>query len=178
MVPVVVTLPANAVTTDSATLNATEYPGDEPATVRFVWGTTTDYGNVAVHGRGQRHRTPCPSPAELTGLTINTTYHFCVSVSSPYAQFYTSDQSFTTLTPPTVVRIDTGSGYWDAASSTLSYSGTSPAGAHAFILLQSANATAPLSAWTRVATNSSIPGGFPIPPVGTTAPKYYRVKSE
>ena len=178
MVPIVVTLPATAVTTNSATLNATEYPGDEPATVRFVWGTTTNYGNIAapVVGSGTD---ALPLSAPLTGLTINTTYHFCVSVSSPpYAQFYTTDQSFTTLTLPTAVVIKTGSGYWGAGSSTLSYSGASPAGAHSFILLQSADPTASLSAWTRVATNSSIPGSFPIPPVGTAAPRYYRIKSE
>ena len=79
---------------------------------------------------------------------------------------------------PTVVMINTGSGNWDAASSTLSYSGASPAGTHSFILLQSADVTAPLNSWTRIATNASIPGSFPIPPVGTAGARYHRIKIE
>ncbi len=85
------------------------------------------------------------------------------------------DQSFTTLMPPTV--ISTGSGYWDATSSTLNYAG-GVGGSHSFILLQSADPAAPLWTWTPVATNNSSPGSFPIPPVGTAAPRYYRIKAE
>ncbi|HVM46800.1 MAG TPA: hypothetical protein VMU04_02185 [Candidatus Acidoferrum sp.] len=76
--------------------------------------------------------------------------------------------------------INTGSGYWDAASSIISYSasGGSTGTVYHFILLQSADAATPLSGWTRVATNIGTGGGFPIPPVGTAAARYYRVESE
>nr|MBP8015566.1 hypothetical protein [Verrucomicrobiota bacterium] len=73
------------------------------------------------------------------------------------------------------VTLSTGSGKWDAASSTVSYTGGSGA---RFVLLESANATAPMAAWTRVATNTATPGSFTIPAVGSAAAKFYRVQSE
>ncbi|HOC56728.1 MAG TPA: hypothetical protein PKI20_13985 [Verrucomicrobiota bacterium] len=71
--------------------------------------------------------------------------------------------------------ISTGSGNWDSSSSTLSYAGGNGS---QFVLLESASPTAPMSSWTRVATNSATPGSFTIPAVGTAAPKFYRVASE
>ncbi|HOS75198.1 MAG TPA: hypothetical protein PKW12_08060 [Verrucomicrobiota bacterium] len=80
------------------------------------------------------------------------------------------------LAPPlSPVTLSTGSGKWDAASSTVSYTGGSGA---RFVLLESANATAPMAAWTRVATNTATPGSFTIPAVGSAAAKFYRVQSE
>jgi len=57
----------------------------------------------------------------------------------------------------------------------VSYTGGSGA---RFVLLESANATAPMAAWTRVATNTVTPGSFAIPAVGSAAAKFYRVQSE
>jgi len=169
MTPIVFTLPATAVTANSATLNATVYPTGYGAYGWFQWGATTNYGNVTPNF-GAGPGTPMPVSAQLIGLTFNTTYHFRAVVSGAGG----GDQSFTTLMP---LVINTGSGYWNAASSNLSYSGGA-GGSHSFILLQSVDPTVPLSSWTRVTTNGSIPGSFPIPPVGTAAARYYRVKSE
>ena len=47
-----------------------------------------------------------------------------------------------------------------------------------FVLLKSASTTAPLSSWTRAATNTTTPGTFTIPAVGTGAPLFYRIQSE
>ena len=170
----VTTLPATDVNTYSAKLNGTVYGTTEETFAYWEFGTTTNYGSwtgvADMMGDG-----PIP-PYNLGGLTAGTTYHFRAMAHNNSASGYGSDQSFTTLMPPAFV-INTGSGYWDAASSTLSYAGNAGS-AQSFILLQSADPTAPLSAWTRVATNGSIPGSFSIPPVGTAAPAYYRVKSE
>ncbi len=57
---------------------------------------------------------------------------------------------------------------------TLTYGG----GGSQFVLLKSASAVAPLSSWTRVATNAVTPGSFTIPAVGTGTPVFYRIKSE
>ena len=170
----VTTLPATDVNTYSATLNGTVYGTTEETFAYWEFGTTTNYGSwtgvVDMLGDG-----PIP-PYYLGGLTAGTTYHFRAVAHNNSASGYGSDQSFTTLMPPAFV-INTGSGYWDAASSTLSYAGAAGS-VQSFILLQSADPTAPLSTWARVATNGSIPGSFSIPPVGTAAPAYYRVKSE
>ena len=47
-----------------------------------------------------------------------------------------------------------------------------------FVLLSNNIVTAPLSTWKRVATNSSTPGSFTIPAVGSPASTFYRVQSQ
>ena len=64
----------------------------------------------------------------------------------------------------------------DISGTTLSYGGGT--GSSRFVLLESADVAAAMASWTRVKTNSSTPGTFTIPSVGTSAPKYYRIKSE
>jgi hypothetical protein len=174
--PVASTGPATEVGTTSAALTGTVYTyGTYDNYAWFEWGTTTNYGNsiIALYDDHCRY---CAIPAGsiLGGLTPGTTYHFRLKADSGTVPAYGDDMSFTTLMPPALV-INTGSGYWNASSSTLSYTG---GGSQSFVLLQSADPTAPLSAWTRAATNGNTPGSFSIPPVGTAAPKYYRVKSE
>jgi hypothetical protein len=58
---------------------------------------------------------------------------------------------------------------------TLSYGGG--AGAQ-FVLLGTNNVAAPLANWPRLATNTTTPGTFPIPAVGSAGPTFYRIKSE
>jgi hypothetical protein len=172
------TLPATAVTATSATLNGTANPRGWSATAWFEWGSTTNYGDRASVTNLGGGNNDLPLSVALDGLTPGTTYHFrAVAFSSTISApvyGYGSDQSFTTLMP---LIISTGSGSWDAASSALTYAGDAN-GSHSFILLQSPDPTSPLSAWARVATNTTTPGSFPIPPVGTAAPNYYRVKIE
>jgi hypothetical protein len=175
MAPTVATLPATAVTTTSATLNGTANPNGWPTTAWFQWDATTNYGNLTSVANLGSGTNAVPLSATLAVLTPSTTYHFRAAATNSAGVVYGSDQSFDTALAP--LTINTGSGYWNATSSTLSYSGDAGS-SHSFILLQSVDPTAPLSAWTRVATNDSNPGSFSIPPVGTAGPKYYRMKSE
>jgi hypothetical protein len=79
--------------------------------------------------------------------------------------------SFTgTYTPPTASVTITG-----ITGTTISYSGG--AGAQ-FVLLSSPSVGAQLTSWTRVATNSTSPGTFTIPAVGSSAQAFYSIKSE
>ena len=181
--PLAWTLPATDITATSAVLHGQVDPNGYSTTAWFQWGTTTSYGNTtAATDAGSCH---CNYffIASLTGLTPGTTYHYLAAAGNIYGgATYTDpnfrDRSFTTLSLPDFVMINTGTGYWEGASSNLNYSSSFPAGAHSFILLQSPDATAPLSTWTRVATNNSTSGSFPIPPVGTAGAKYYRIKTE
>jgi hypothetical protein len=179
--PSVATQPATAVTASTATLNGVANPNWCPDVLSlFQWGTTTGYGNTTPLYGLEETNSPFPISWTLLGLAPGTTYHFracAYGVLLEAGEACGNDQSFTTLTSSPLV-INTGSGYWDTASSTISYAG-SDGSPHSFILLESADATAPMSAWKRVATNSSVPGSFPIPRMGTGAPTYYyRVKSE
>jgi hypothetical protein len=176
----VATLPATAITATSAALNGTANPYGWTICAWFQWGATTNYGNLTAATFLGGGTNALPLSATLDGLTSSTTYHFrAVADFGPFGGTnYGSDQSFETAVGALI--INTGSGYWDAASATLSYKDGGIPGSHAynFILLESADATAPLSAWTRVATNDTTPGSFSIPPVGTATAKYYRVMSE
>ena len=104
--PTVETKPASSVTQTSATLNATVNPnGGEVSECRLEYGTTTSYGSSAPC-------TPSPGPgtspvavsASVTGLIVNTTYHFRISATNPGGTSKGSDQTFATLpNSPTVV---------------------------------------------------------------------------
>jgi len=83
-----------------------------------------------------------------------------------------------------------GSGLLNVTSSTITPAATtvaSPSGTtlsynlgagNWFVLLGTNNVAAPLSLWTRLATNGSTPGSFTIPAVGSQPQMFYRVKSE
>jgi FG-GAP repeat len=97
--PTSTTGPAAEVTTTSITLNATVNPDSATVTdCEFEYGTTTSYGESA----------PCsPSPdsggipvavsVALTGLTVNTTYHYRIVATNAYGTSEGSDRTFTTL---------------------------------------------------------------------------------
>ena len=94
--PLVSTLPATAISADSATLNGTVNPSGWPTTAWFQWGDTTNYGNltsVTALGSGT---TALPLSAPLAGLNPSATYHFRIAATNDYRLVYGSDQSFTT----------------------------------------------------------------------------------
>lgn len=64
--------------------------------VSFEWGETTDYGSMTAV---QTMTRPGAFWATITGLTLNTTYHFR-SVAVGDATSYGLDRSFTTRSPP------------------------------------------------------------------------------
>ncbi len=95
---------------------------------------------------------------------------YSVTVQDPFCTL-TSPSAILTVGVPTAPVTITG-----IAGTSLSYSGGS---GNRFVLLQSGSITAPLSTWTRVATNSATPGSFTIPPVGTPpTPVFYSILSE
>jgi hypothetical protein len=104
--PTVITNVASGVSTTTAQLNGTVTAINAPTTVSFQWGLTTAYGNTI---------TATPSTvtgnvatavlASLTGLTINTTYHYrCVGINAG-GTTYGLDQQFTTNCVAPVITI-------------------------------------------------------------------------
>ena len=103
--PTVLTGTASSLTQTAATLNATVNPnGGEVGECKLEYGTTTAYGSSA----------PCtPSPgsgaspaaisASISGLTVNTTYHFRVMATNAGGTSRGADEATRTLpNPPTV----------------------------------------------------------------------------
>ena len=178
------TNPATDITTNSAVLHGQVDPRGFSTTAWFRWGVASAYEHTTLAADAGSCHCNFFFTALLTGLTPGTTYLFRTAASNLYGAAlypgpwpYDVDWSFTTLSMPPVVTISTGSGYWDAASSTLSYTGE--AGSyHNFILLQSAELTAPLTSWARVATNDTLPSTFAIPSVGSSPLRYYCIQVE
>ncbi len=103
--PTAVTTAAAPIAQTTATLNATVNPNGEPVSeCQFEYGTTTAYGSSV----------PCSSPlseveyaepvsAAITGLSVNTTYHFRIIATNANGTSTGSDETFKTLpNPPTV----------------------------------------------------------------------------
>ena len=96
--PAVVTLPATAVGTTSATLNGSFNPNGYAATAKFQSGITTSYGTDTVVTLSSPSGTTVQNmSATLTGLTPGTTYHFRSSSTNIGGTSAGSDLTFTTL---------------------------------------------------------------------------------
>ena len=98
--PQVSTLPATAVSTNSATLNGTVNPNGFLTAAWFQWGTTTNYGNLTAVTDMGSGTTALPLSAQLAGLTLGGAYHFRIAATNDYGPAYGSDQSFTTAQGP------------------------------------------------------------------------------
>ena len=104
ILPAVTTTAATGVTSTGATLNGTVNAGGASTTVSFEYGLTVAYGTTVpgipspVTGN-----IPTPVSATITGLTINTTYHYRVKGVNSVGTTNGTDMTFTTFaTPPTV----------------------------------------------------------------------------
>ena len=101
----VVTRAASSITQTSATLNATVNPnGAEVSKCEVEYGTTNAYESSmpcsSLPGSGE---SPVEVSASVTGLTVNTTYHFRISATNLGGMSKGADQTFKTLPqPPTV----------------------------------------------------------------------------
>ncbi len=100
--PAVVTEAASSVTQTSATLNGSVNPqGGNVSSCSFEYGTTESYGSsVACSPSPGAGEAPVLVSASVGGLASNTTYHFRIVATNPGGTSYGSDNSFTTLPPP------------------------------------------------------------------------------
>jgi trimeric autotransporter adhesin len=140
----VVTDAPSIVGTTSAQLNGTVMANNAATTVTFQWGMTTSYGNtIAAIPATVNGMLATAVMASLSGLNINTTYHYrCVGVNAA-GTTYGLDQFFTTNCvapvvtisgPATVCAASTGNVYTTQAGNsnyvwTVSPGGTITAGA-------------------------------------------------
>jgi hypothetical protein len=105
--PSLVSVSSSAVTQTSATLNATIGPGHADTSYHFEYGTSTAYGTsvpVPDADIGIGLNGPAVVGQELTGLALDTTYHYRVIASNALGQDIGNDRTFTTppLQPPVV----------------------------------------------------------------------------
>ncbi len=97
--PLAITETATGVTSTTATLNASINPNDVSTNCYFEYGTDTSYG-ATTPGNALIGSEVVPLSASLTGLTLNTTYHFrVVAINNDNISNSSQgeDQTFTTL---------------------------------------------------------------------------------
>jgi len=104
--PTVVTLPASPVSTSGATLNGTVNANGYSTIVTFEYGTSTSYGTTVTADQSPvTGTTPTAVSKAITGLTINTTYHYRAVGQNAQGTTYGADMTFITSAPaaPTAI---------------------------------------------------------------------------
>lgn len=89
-------------TPNSATLNGSINPNGAATSVYFQWGTNTDYGNTTTTQNILAGVNNVAVTANITGLTVGTTYHYRVVATNSAGTTYGNDMPFVTPTnaPP------------------------------------------------------------------------------
>ncbi|MEI6681395.1 MAG: T9SS type A sorting domain-containing protein [Bacteroidota bacterium] len=147
---VVVTNLANPVGSTTATLNGTVTANNAATTVTFQYGLTVAYGNTVSATPGTANgMTGTAVLANLTGLIINSTYHFrCVGVNAA-GTTYGADQIFATNCVAPVITI---TGAATTCSGTSGYVYTTETGMSSYVWNISAGGTITAGAGTSSVT--------------------------
>lgn len=98
--PAVATEAAGDVGQTGATVAATATPRGTPTRVRFVYGTTTSYGQATRWQDTGDGDDGVRRSGRLEGLAAATTYHYRAEISSALGVLPGPDRSFTTAPPP------------------------------------------------------------------------------
>jgi hypothetical protein len=102
---------ASAVTTSSATLNATDNPEGASVNATFEFGATTAYGSSTAAQKLGPNNSATPFSAQLTALPAGTTIHYRAIVTSDFGTFAGADQTLTTGSTPPPPPPPAGSGH-------------------------------------------------------------------
>jgi hypothetical protein len=140
--PTVTTNPATNIDVYAARLNGSVNANGQPSNVWFEVGTGPSYGSTFTAVPGTvTGSSPTAVYYDLTGLGMNTTYHFRCVAQNIGGIAYGSDMVFTTLCPipatpgaitgpASVCQSSTGNNYWiDPVTYAQSYTWNVPAGA-------------------------------------------------
>jgi hypothetical protein len=99
--PLAATLPASSLTSTSALLNATVNPNGLSTSVRFEWGTTTNYGSTTAPISIDAASSATNIAQTISGLQPGVTYHFRVVADNLAGVMAGADRSLTwSATPP------------------------------------------------------------------------------
>ena len=111
IVPTVTTGTASSITENTATLNGTVNANNASTTVTFEYGLTDTYGNVVTATQSPvTGATTTPVSAPLTGLVLNTTYHYRVVGVNSVGTSSGADHTFTTSAVIPTVSTSSASG--------------------------------------------------------------------
>lgn len=97
IVPLVSALTAGTITTSSASLSATVNPNRAATSAYFEYGPTLGYGSSTSSQALGSGSTGVPLLATLSGLSVNSTYHYRVVATNAAGTTVSADQTFSTL---------------------------------------------------------------------------------
>jgi hypothetical protein len=139
--PTTVTLAATGITTNSATLNGSVYPNGAATKAWFLWGTTTNLGNVTSTTNIGSGTGAVAVSNTLSGLLPGTLYYYLVTATNTYGAAMTSGTNFVTLDVPRSISglIQTAPGQF-----AIQFAGSSNVG---YTVLETTNVSLPASNW-------------------------------
>ncbi|MHB8481739.1 MAG: beta strand repeat-containing protein, partial [Nitrospiria bacterium] len=108
--PAVTTGSATSITSAGATLNGSVNPNGVTATAWFEYGLSATYGSSTASQSLAAGSTAVAVSAAVTGLSVNTVYHFRLDAANNGGTSYGLDASFTTLATPPVVTTGSATG--------------------------------------------------------------------
>ena len=140
--PTTVTLAATGITTNSATLNGSVYPNGAATKAWFLWGTTTNLGNVTSTTNIGSGTGAVAVSNTLSGLLPGTLYYYLVTATNTYGAATTTGTNFVTLDVPRSISglIQTAPGQF-----AIQFAGSSNVG---YTVLAATNVSLPASNWT------------------------------
>jgi len=140
--PTTVTLAATGITTNSATLNGSVYPNGAATKAWFLWGTTTNLGNVTSTTNLGSGTGAVAVSNTLSGLLPGTLYYYLVTATNTYGAATTTGTNFVTLDVPRSISglIQTAPGQF-----AIQFAGSSNVG---YTVLAATNVSLPASNWT------------------------------
>jgi len=115
--PTATTGPTTAVGATTATVEGTVNPGGQSTNWHVEYGTTTAYGSTTSSTSAGSGTAATNVSANLTGLSVGTTYHYRMVATNGSGTSHGADAVFTTLVPP-VATTGTASGI-SASAATL-----------------------------------------------------------
>jgi hypothetical protein len=140
--PTTVTLAASGITTNGATLNGSVYPNGAATKAWFLWGTTTNLGNVTSTTNLGSGTGAVAVSNTLSGLLPGTLYYYLVTATNTYGAATTTGTNFVTLDVPRSISglIQTAPGQF-----AIQFAGSSNVG---YTVLETTNVSLPASNWT------------------------------
>ncbi|MEY2536416.1 MAG: hypothetical protein QOG67_156 [Verrucomicrobiota bacterium] len=97
---IAVTLAPSGITSTQATLNGSVDPNGVTTTAYFQYGTSTNYGNTTAFQSVGSSTDAVGLSNQLSGLAMNTTYHYRTVATNSRGTAYGEDRTFTTSQTP------------------------------------------------------------------------------
>jgi hypothetical protein len=173
--PTTATLAATGITTNSATLNGSVYPNGADTKVWFLWGTTTNLGNVTSTASIGSGTGAVAVNMTLSSLLPGTLYYYLVTATNTYG--VASVAAGTNFVTQDVPRLITGMFQTAPVQFAIQFTGSSNV---SYTVLGTTNVSLPPSNWTVLGPATLLSNNlfqFSDPQMTNFPLRYYQLRS-